>query len=122
MQLKESILANFPPIPLRVFPIGHYRTFTVWTGTLILSYPTTQSSETRKGNPFKDGPGRSETHTVGDYIPTVKATLSSSRKHVPQHSSLLTGNKVKEDALLNVVEEPLILQLKQRCHFEISRQ
>lgn len=35
---------------------------------------------------------------------------------------LLTGIKVKEDALLNVVEEPLILQRKQRCHFEISCQ
>lgn len=35
---------------------------------------------------------------------------------------LLTGKKVKEDALLNVVEEPLILQGTQHRHFEISCQ
>lgn len=84
---------NFPPVPLRVFPIGHYRTFTVWTGTLILSYPTTQSSETRKGDQFNDGPGQSETQTVGNYLPTVKATLSLSRKRVPQHSFFLQGKR-----------------------------
>lgn len=30
-------MADFPPIPLRVFPTGHYRTFTAWAGT---SFPT----------------------------------------------------------------------------------